>query len=239
MAAVAQFVEDSQKTIANVTQRTGTLQAKVQQMHVVAEAEGRVPYRADRPDALLDAHETKLIVDVMDWRGKIIERYPSMLLNMAFIYFVALFDALTSDGLRQVLAARPEMMKSGRQISVEDAITHQLTGGLIDYLAGREVTALSYMSFREQTEHYRRRFGIQIVPAEVELANLVELFARRNVLVHNNGVANHAYLALAPNTEGSLGDRLDVDMAYWRAGHDALRRTGIHLCKQFQTKLVA
>src|SRR4051794_31873948 len=108
------FVDDSRRSIQEISHAESQIRSKLSDLKAVADNEGRVLGISgpDVSDVELDRDETTLLVEVMDWKARLVGRYPEMLLNMAFIYLVALFDAFASDALRHVLITRPDLMKS-------------------------------------------------------------------------------------------------------------------------------
>lgn len=166
-----------------------------------------------------------------------ITSYSPMLMDMAFIYLVAIFDAFLTDILGNVLLQRPDTMKtSKKQLSYEDIIRLQAEGNLINHLVQREVNELSYKSISEQTEYYNKRFNIRVEDSGVDVADLSQIRAARNILIHNNGIVNTIYLEVVPDSPYKLGDRFYVTDEYWAIAHEKLSKVGKHLGEAFLSK---
>jgi hypothetical protein len=73
-----------------------------------------------------------------------------MLLDIALIYRAALWEAFVTDGFRSVPVARPEMLRSSRQVTYETALAFPDRAAMIDFIAQREIGEMSYKSFRDQ-----------------------------------------------------------------------------------------
>ena len=117
-----------------------------------------------------------------------------MLREMAFIYAFALFDAFLADAHYVFLLARPEALKSGRQMTHEQIIERIVEDDLIESLARREVDDLAYKSVAGQFSYYKEKIGLRLSKSGVDVKELVEMRARRNLFVHNGGVATSTLL---------------------------------------------
>jgi hypothetical protein len=149
---------------------------------------------------------------------------PNLLMRMALIYRVALFDAFLSDVQRIVLTARPELLKNDdRKLTYAQIIDQTLENRLIESMAESTVTSIDRHSSDEQFAKIRNRLQIGFNPDETVQKQLTEIIARRNVFTHANGIVNSAYLNLVPDSPFPRGTQLEVDYQYWIDGHDLLR----------------
>lgn len=166
----------------------------------------------------LSAEEKLSFVTAMRAYAESIERYPHMLLNMGFIYLVALFDAFITDIFTSFLLSRPEAMKpSGKQLGYERIIDLMSEGAdsLLSFMAQSEIHSLSYASIADQAKYYKSRFKIDLSHSGVGIDVLTEIWARRNLLVHNNGVVNKLYLDAVRSSPFREGEVLNVGHGYW------------------------
>lgn len=124
---------------------------------------------------------------------EMIDKYPHLLMSMAFIYLIALFDSFLTDVFAAVLIERPETLKSKKQLTYDRILELHQKGELVEFMARREINELSYKSMADQFDYYKAKFNIDLADSNVELAALVEIRARRNLLVHNNGVVDDIY----------------------------------------------
>lgn len=165
----------------------------------------------------LSAVDRQSLVGAMNAYVESIERYPHMLLNMGFIYLVALFDAFLADAFTSFLLSRPEAMKSGKQLTYERVIDLVAEGAdsLLKFMAQSEIHRLSYASIADQAEYYKTKFKIDLSDSGVGIDVLTEIRARRNLLVHNNGVVNKLYLDTVRSSPFREGEVLNVEYKYW------------------------
>lgn len=195
----------------------------------------------DTPEPpILTDEQARYLAEMVHKHAARLQRYPGMLFEMAFIYFVAAFEAYMQDVVELTLRYRPEILKSGKQLTVERIIELTQTGGLIEFLAEREVGELGYRSFREQADYYREKFKLEIA-AMAEIEQLIEIHARRNLLVHNGGIINRRYLEAVPDTSGVVGQQLRISEEYWAETVEALsnvaRHASEHLVRKYGPKL--
>jgi len=143
------------------------------------------------------------------------KRHEEMLFEMAFMYSVSIFDAFLQDLLTATFVARPETLRSGKQITYEKVLQLSDRGMLLQYLADRETLEISYKSIRDQIEYFRQRFGVRIQFAGDNLSQLEEIHARRNLLAHNAGIVNSIYREKVPRSRRRVGSRVIVERSYW------------------------
>lgn len=181
------------------------------------------------PDATveveLDEEEMSILVEEMNRQIHLSEQYPNMLLEMGFIYLVALFDAYLLDVFCAVLTHRPETLKSSKkQLSYDRIVDLQASSAIIPYLAQREMNEVGYKTIVEQAEYYESKFNIKIADSGVALDDLAEIRATRNLLVHNNGIVNPIYLESVHNSKYKPGERVVIDLDYWNSSYERLKQ---------------
>lgn len=89
-------------------------------------------------------------------------RFPELLLEMAFIYRVALFDALLPDVLNAVLVSRPDMLRSDKKLSHEKILDCPDMPSLIAIMAQKELQSVSYQSTSDQQVWVKKHLGIEL-----------------------------------------------------------------------------
>lgn len=208
------FVQDTQGAISEISQKHRQIAEKIGKAQQGKRVENE---KSDEKTVSikLSKEEIELLVTVMAKRVEGIDKYPNLLMNMAFIYLVALFDAFLTDVFAAVLIERPEALKSKKQLTYDKILELQQKGELIKFMAQREINELSYKSMADQSNYYKAKFNINLAGSGVELTALIEIRARRNLLVHNNGIVNDMYMETVKYTTYSLGDRVELTFDYW------------------------
>jgi hypothetical protein len=163
-------------------------------------------------------------------------RFPELLLEMAFIYRVALFDALVPDVLTAVLVSRPDMLKSDKKLSHQQILDCPDMPSVIALMAQKELLSVSYQSIVDQQTWVRRHLRIELFDTQGQCDQMIELTARRNLFVHANGLVNERYNALVPSSSHKAGERLFVTEDYWAASDELLQTVGDRLVDEIREK---
>jgi hypothetical protein len=186
------------------------------------------PARAETREKLIEVNltldEAEALHDVMEHRRTVVAtEYQGILYDMAVTYLVALFEAFLVDSLELVLVAKSEMLRSNRQVSYETALQFADRAELVRFMARRELGEMTYKTFAQQLAYIARQFGIDFERAGVLPGALIEVMARRNLLVHNSGIVNSVYLGHVHDSPHALGQRLVTDDCYWSTTVETVR----------------
>lgn len=166
-----------------------------------------------RAKATLSKLKDESVTEVTEALEEALKPAWGKLADMALIYLIAMFEAFLGDLIRTVVRLRPEMLKSGKQVTAEDVVQADSKDDLIAMLAEREVDSLRKRSFADTIDRLRERFGLDVADASVDTDRLVEFHARRNILVHAGGKVDEAYLRLAPESELEVGERIETQVS--------------------------
>lgn len=111
----------------------------------------------------------------------------------------------------------------------KQAITFsELTGiGGIEEIKGflfqRQIEALMRESYSEWFKLFESH-GISLDPLKEEMSILKEMYARRNILVHNSGAVNSIYLKNVPEAKYPLGTILIPDREYIEIAFETIKK---------------
>jgi hypothetical protein len=157
--------------------------------------------------------------------AKIKGSFPGLFFEMAFIYRFALWDAVLPDLIGAVATTRPEIFKSKDKekiLTYQQILEQPDMSALIELIVEREMNRFGRESVQNQREWFRGRLGgIDLYTSEPQCDQVVELTARRNLLVHASGIVNQTYLETVVNSPFEPGDRVSVDFDYYN-GCDSL-----------------
>jgi hypothetical protein len=129
------------------------------------------------------------------------------LAEMALSYIISFQEGFTKDYLEEVLSNRPELLKSGKSLSFEDAVRFSSIATLRRHLARSETDALGYGSIDDLATYLQRKFNI-LIQEEPFWPSVREAIYRRNLIIHNKGFVNEIYRAKINNRTGS---KLETD----------------------------
>jgi hypothetical protein len=169
-------------------------------------------------------------------------KIPDAFYTMAFIYRVALHDAFIDDLIKMYLVNFPDAMKSGKKLTYEEIIDGVQQVNLLETIADKEVREFSFKSVTDQARWLEERFGVSLVCMPKEqaaewMSKLVELNARRNLLVHSGGVINKRYVEETGSTM-HVGTTLTINMDYYKAAHALLLMVADGLDGQLKRKFL-
>lgn len=180
----------------------------------------------------LKDEEVQTMLDIFDKIAQLSSRFDPLLRNMALIYLMALWEAFVSDLMHIMFCHRPEMMKSGANITYEELLKHASMDDLVTFLASREVRKDSYATTGDRLAFLAGRLRVDFDSmADLSIDDLVEMDARRNLLVHNGGIVNRDYMKLVPDTSYAIGDEIGVDEKYWQRSYDIASRSAIGIVR--------
>jgi hypothetical protein len=166
----------------------------------------------------------------------ITQEFPGLLMRMALIYRVALFDAFLSDVQLCVLTVRPELLRDReRHLTYTEIVEAMTQGRLIDVMAESTVTSIDRHSIKDQLKKMGKRLQTEFKVEEEVQNRITEVIARRNIFTHANGIVDSAYLKLVPDSPHTIGTKLEVSYPYWMDGHQLLRQ----VCDQLLQSLFA
>lgn len=154
----------------------------------------------------------------------------------AFLWFV-------SKSIQGAMRKKPEMVKSGESVKVEEIFNFSRKRDLIDYLIDRRVNSLSYGGMSKVESFINDSMGVTIFPDE-EDRTLMQVFVEvRNIQVHNRGIVNRVFLSRVPHHpkfQFIEGERAHMDFDMLLALSRVCVRSAIDLdtkiCEKFGIK---
>jgi hypothetical protein len=230
------FVKYSFEDIAqHRSEMSGTLErfGKILQREVILEP---------GPDTVeVQISDLEMVVEAVSGQTRYYELHPRMLLEMSLTYAGALYDAFISDALLAILRHIPERLRSGRSLTVEEALRFRDRDELIEDLARREVRDLMYKSAEKQYDYFRTSFGVDVFDDEslaVSILDLAAIRERRNLVTHNNGLASPEYVARF-DTNISVGDSVVTDAESTEVDRTVLSKVAIALVSRLCDRLTS
>lgn len=140
-----------------------------------------------------------------------------------FQHFVSLFEDFLFDLLRTWLAAFPQSLSS-EPLELRTVLEASGTEAVVGAVVDRKLHALAHQRPGDWFKFLKRLSGID-GPAEHDIARLAEIKASRDVLVHNNGIANAVYVRKAgPLARRNDGEKLSISSTYHRESWAVIER---------------
>lgn len=114
------------------------------------------------------------------------------LISATFQHFVSLFEQFMFDFLRLWLTEHPRSL-SGRQLQFRSVLDATDKNEIVAGVVQKEVVGLTYRRVVDWFA-YLEKIAQLGRPTEEQIARVAEIKASRDVLVHNDGVANATYV---------------------------------------------
>lgn len=170
-----------------------------------------------------------------------VDREPStpVLYSSLLTTLVGGFEIFVAEIARFAYARFPgSAPMDGVTFTWQQVSTHATIEALREEAAEKAVNDLLRESFDDWIDRFGKRFGVKI-PEQVRGLDVREVFQRRNVVVHNSGIANNLYrekLAGLPDL-AILGEQLPVTSDYLRSAADRLCAVAWHLSWAFGKRI--
>lgn len=135
---------------------------------------------------------------------------------------VTRFEEFISNYLSELYTRFPHKYLDNQQLSFSEICSADIKE-IKKNLVLREVDYKMRESFKEWFKLFTSH-GLSCKLFEEDLSVLSEIYARRNIIVHNSGIVNPSYLAAVPDSGQKLGDRLSVNEEYVKTVFDTIYR---------------
>jgi hypothetical protein len=121
------------------------------------------------------------------------------------------FLTYLAETIAAVFRTRPETLRSGESVRVDEVLQFDTMEELIEFLAERRVNSLTYKSLADLSDYLGRELGFEMFASDEDRSRATALVELRNLIVHNGRVANARYLARVPGCQVTAGDKVPVD----------------------------
>lgn len=155
-----------------------------------------------------------LNIEVEDFPKKIEEAKNSYLLFLAHQQQVALFEHILFDVLRDIIVDQPLRLPSDKKIDYQTIILASDKEEIVFQLVERELNELKYKSVSEWFVYIKKLVN-SCNFSEIDIKNIAELKATRDIIVHNGGIVNDIYLKKSGElARHAAGEKVSVSSEY-------------------------
>lgn len=112
-----------------------------------------------------------------------------------------------SELLREIFVARPEVLRSSEQVSIQEIMQFTSVADLIAYLADRKITQLSFSGLGDVMVFFDKRLGLELLLERSLLDRMREWVALRNLFVHRRGMVDQRALDAGLSGAFAVGER--------------------------------
>lgn len=177
-------------------------------------------YLAELDERIYDLMDIDLFAGL---QAKLFRQFRELIRVLGFSYLVTVFEGYLADIIREILLAKPEALKSAKEISTETVLSLGGRQQIVSHLAEREVDELLYRSFPDVVKYFDKKFSINVNASPVSSAQIVEIMATRNIHVHNGGLVNRRYLQLVKCSKLKPGAYRPITRAYLADSINSIR----------------
>ncbi|MES0812080.1 hypothetical protein ABLO27_21515 [Roseibium sp. SCPC15] len=154
--------------------------------------------------------------------------------KISTIGLISSYDAILSDLLRVIFQEKPEIIfTSDREIKFSELTGFGSIEAAKESITSKEIESIVRQSHHEQFFWMERKFNIKLREGLDIWPNFVELCERRNLLTHTGGLVSEQYLKNCEKygqaTRLRVGEKLDVDLAYFKRAIEIVSEIGYKL----------
>lgn len=145
--------------------------------------------------------------------------YIEISLTMAFSHFMAIFDARYLDLISLFYEQNPKL--------------------LVDITLERKLMNFTYKPFKTQILSIQQNLRIDFYKllGNQRVAELIEIRATRNMVVHNSGIINKLYLDVVENSSFTDGQKRPITVEYFEQSTELVQLFFYTLSEEIERKL--
>jgi len=177
----------------------------------VNEEEGRVQYRIKDYETLCPNGKKKEISKMVKEYYRFAEM-PILHSVNTLIMLITKFEEGISDFLSALYQLFPQKYINNQTVSFSE-VEGKTPEEIKETIIAREVDELLRQKYSEWFKLFAQH-KIEFSSCNEQMESLREIYARRNIWVHNSGYVNDQYISNVPNTQYNKGDTLPVDKEY-------------------------
>jgi hypothetical protein len=113
--------------------------------------------------------------------------------EMVLVSSVNNFLTYLSDVLFEIFVNKPETLKSSKQVTCDDVLSHGNMSAFIEFIAKKTVHEVSYKSFKDICDFFSKRFKIKVCKDDDEMEHIAAIIEVRNLIVHNRSLVEKSH----------------------------------------------
>lgn len=169
-----------------------------------------------------------------------------LLFRSAIVILKSYYDSLLTDLLDHYYRIHKKSIKKEKKFTTDDLLKYDSIEDLIDDIISEKVNSMILQQIKKQLIMIKQNEDLKINLNKEEIINwdvVEELFQRRNIIVHNDGIVNKHYLNNINKNLGFLnkqelkeGCEVTIDKKYFLNVFDELILVGIIIVQKFWRK---
>ena len=193
-----------------------TLAAMIEDYSIIKNEDGsisRISYRLKDSFKVDERYE----LDPNKTRMEIVSLYqrPSILSNSVLMMLLVKYEESIANIYRFLIEKHPEAFLSDKSITYSELMKQKLSlDEILEKFITKEIDGIMREPISDWYDSFRKKQKAQFLFADDLFERFKEVYYRRNLIVHNQGVVNEIYLSNTKNNEVKIGERLKVDKKY-------------------------
>lgn len=141
--------------------------------------------------------------------GQELREHRQLVMETILTRYVDAFLNYLGELLFTIFTQRPDTLKSSDQVEVARVLEHSTIAALVEELASRKVSALTYRSFADLAKFFEERFKLRVA-SDNDIPTVVDGVETRNLIAHNRSIMNERYLHRTGRPHDLLGQRREL-----------------------------
>ncbi|HWS17148.1 MAG TPA: hypothetical protein VN223_04000 [Candidatus Elarobacter sp.] len=203
---------------------------------IVTKAQEKSKRQSDREAAEIAMHALHLML-AMDFKktkysrlSQFRKQFQILARHQAVAMVYAHVDAFFGDTLRIICQVKPEVLRSGKQLTWETALKFQSIEDLRDMLSEQFINEFGWKALPDRLEFFQTKFGVDLELPVTQLQMLSLFEQRRHLIIHNGGVVSARYIANTGDKHVKIGQQISISREEVRLLGDVVVRFGSRLC---------
>jgi hypothetical protein len=139
-----------------------------------------------------------------------LKRFARFVMEMMLVRGTDNFLTYVSELLALVFTSRPETLKSGETVKLEEILQYPTMDDLVKRLAERRVERLSYQGMKDLQKDLAEKLNFEIFPSSEPFSRAVRIIEIRNLLVHNRGVVSRTFQTRTGDSSLAIGSLFEL-----------------------------
>lgn len=161
-------------------------------------------------------------------------KYPSIFYNMTLTHLITISEAFLNDFFMRVFVSNPNMLKSEKLVSYEVILSFSSINELVKHLASEMTKQILEENIDVVANKINQKFSIDLSKYP-NFDVIREAFYRRNVIVHNNCIADRKYCQKVKNSK--IGQNIETDFKYMERMFNEIGKLIDYIDEKFSKKL--
>lgn len=189
--------------------------------------------KEDKTINKLPLYKTLKEMKVADEEVELANLQTSVLYQSSLISLVVFMELLISNLIQNHLSAYPEIIqKESKSLTLEQIRELGSFKEADKFIITREAEKLMREGFYTWYEYLEKRMKLKVGYVDTNLLDIIEIFQRRNLVVHNGGIVNSIYLSKVDekfSKDTEIGNSILITKEYIENAIDKIEISGILL----------